>query len=102
MASHYESSAIAALAFLDLCISAPSLYVLQLHIWDKKLFNPRLWKIYAFSLCAWDLVLNVFIGPVATGEAFDLSDLIGMMILLPLYFGVFRYAFRKWDEVEGK
>jgi hypothetical protein len=102
MASNHEGNAVALLAFLDLCISSPSLYALQLHIWDKKLFHPGLWRIYAFSLCAWDLVLNVLIGPVVTNGTFGINDVIGMTILLPLYFAVFRYAFRKWDGVEGK
>jgi hypothetical protein len=101
---NYEGNAIIIFAFLDLCISFPSLYALQLHIWDKKLFSPLLWKIYAFIFYAWNLIYNVFIGPAVTGEALELDDIIGLTILLPLFFAVYRYAFRKWEAaaVEGK
>ncbi len=99
---NYESNSVIIFAFLDLCISFPSLYALQLHIWDKKIFNPLFWKIYAFIFYAWDLISNIFIGPAVTGEAFGMNDIVGMTILLPLYFAVYRYAFRKWEAVGGE
>ena len=84
---------------LDFLISFPSLLALFLHIWDTRLFVQLLWKIYAFVLIAWDLFLNLLIQPGITGHSFEPADLIGFVILAPLYVAVFRYAFRNWDEM---
>ena len=97
MGFNYSGTPVIIIAFLDLCFSFPSLVAMHLHIWDKKLFNPQLWKIYAFVSCAWDLTLNLFIMPSVTGETFGINDIIGVAILIPLYVAMFRYAFRKWD-----
>lgn len=86
---------------LDFCISLPGLIAMHLHIWDKQLFHPAVWKIYAFVMLAWDLSFNIFIEPRITNEPFALSSMIGMCVLIPLYFAVFRYAFRHWDGVEA-
>jgi len=81
---------------LDFFISLPSIVAIHLHIWDKKLFHPTLWKIYIFVFYAWDLSFNLLIEPAVTGEKFDPVGLIAPLILMPFYVGIFRYAFRKW------
>jgi hypothetical protein len=89
---------ILAFVVLDWLISLPSLAAMHLHIWDKKLLNPSLWKIYTFVFYAWDLIYNLLIQPTITGEKFNKFSLIGLVTLIPLYVAVFRYAFRKWNE----
>jgi hypothetical protein len=84
---------------LDLAISLPALVVLHLHIWDKRLLSAKFWKPYAFFYILWDFVFNIILEPLTRGRQFDASDLIGGFILIPFYVGVFRYAFRKWNEV---
>jgi hypothetical protein len=96
----YSGTTVIIFAFLDLCISFPSLVAMHLNIWDKKLFNPMWWRIYAFLSCTWDLFFNTLIMPKITGESFGRNEIIGLVILLPLYFAVFRYAFRRWETVE--
>lgn len=96
----YSGTTIIIVSFLDLCISFPGLVAMHLNIWDKKLFNPMLWKLYAFVSSAWDVIFNTLITPGITGESFGMSDLIGLVILLPLYYAIFRYAFRRWESVE--
>jgi hypothetical protein len=85
-------------ATFDCLISLPSLVAMYLHIWDKQLFVPAFWKIYAFIFIAWDFSFNLLIEPAITGEELSWPDLIGAVTLVPLYVAVFRYAFRKWDE----
>ena len=82
---------------LDFVISLPGLVALFLHIWDTKLFVQPFWKIYSFVIVAWDLLFNLFIQPVITGEPLEPGAAIGFIIFLPLYVAIFRYAFRNWD-----
>lgn len=86
---------------LDLFISLPSLAAMHLHIWDKKLLNPLVWKTYTFVFYGWDLIYNLLIQPSLTGEKFNKVSLIGLIVLIPLYVAVFRYAFRKWNVVSN-
>ena len=86
-------------ATLDFLISFPSLVAIQLHIWDKQLFVPALWKVYAFVFILWDFAFNIIIEPALTHETFDPSNLIFAGLCVPLYVAVFRYAFRKWQEI---
>jgi len=88
-------------ATLDFLFSFPSLVAIYLHIWDKQLFVPAFWKIYAFVFIAWDFSFNLLIEPALTGEKLSWLSLIGATILLPLYIAVFRYAFRKWKDIES-
>lgn len=85
---------------VDFCVSLPGLLALHLHIWDQKVFAPAFWKVYAFVFVAWDFAVNLWIGPAATSEKPGMDSLIGFILLLPLYFAVFRYAFRRWPESE--
>ena len=97
----YTNPLIIPFTVLDFCISFPGLIALQLHIWDIQLFHPAVWKIYAFVMLAWDFCFNILVEPRITGERFGLAALIGLCVLIPLYVAVFRYAFRRWTEVEG-
>jgi hypothetical protein len=99
---HYKGAYIIIFAVLDFLISFPSVVAMHLHIWDKKLFNPSFWKTYAFAYCAWDFSFNVLIVPAITGEKFAPSNLIGLIILLPFYVALFRYAFRQWKVNEER
>jgi hypothetical protein len=93
---HYRGTYIVTFSVIDFLISFPSVVAMHLHIWDKKLFNPSFWKTYAFAYCAWDFSFNLLIEPTITGEKFAPSNLIGLIILLPFYVALFRYAFRQW------
>jgi hypothetical protein len=86
-------------ATLDFLMSFPSLVAIQLHIWDKQLFAPVFWKVYAFVFIGWDFTFNIFIAPALTHEPFDPANLVYAGLCVPLYVAVFRYAFRKWEEI---
>ena len=90
---HYKGAFLIFFAVFHFLILFPSVVAMHLHIWDKKLFNPSFWKIYAFAFCAWDFSFKLLIEPAIFGEKFAL---IGLIVLLPLYVALFRYAFRQW------
>src|SRR4051812_25697686 len=90
---HYTNPFVIPFSVLDFCISLPGLIALHLHIWDKQVFHPAVWKIYAFVFLAWDLCFNILIEPRITNEALGFDALVGAVILLPLYVALFRYAF---------
>ena len=83
---------------LDLVMSLPAIFALHFHIWDKRVWPSTFWKPYAFAFIAWELLYNMVLVPMDTGEAFDPTQFIVPMILLPLYIALFRYAFRKWNR----
>lgn len=82
---------------LDSAISLPSLIALHLHIWDKKFLSARFWKLYAFVFLLWDWLFELLLKPMLSGAPFSPAFLATLVILLPLYISVFRYAFRRWD-----
>jgi hypothetical protein len=85
------------LMILDLAISLPSLIALHLHIWDKRFLSPMFWKVYAFIFLLWDWLFELLLKPMLSGAPFSPLLLATLVILLPLYISVFRYAFRDWD-----
>lgn len=76
------------LPIVDLVISVPLVMALHLHIWDKKLLTDKFWKPYAFSFVIWELVYNLLIVPMKSGEPFKPSTLLAPVILLPFYIGL--------------
>lgn len=87
------------LRIIDLIISVPLLIALHLHIWDVKFLSNKFWKPYAFVFLAWELLYNLLIAPIASGESFKPINLLAPVILLPFYIALFKYAFRKWGIV---
>ncbi len=96
-----EVQTLGAAGVVDLIVSAPSLVVLYLHAWDKKVLSASFWKPYAFGMIAWDLVFNLLIAPTISSQSPGLSDLFGLVVSLPLYIALFRYAYRDWDATES-
>jgi hypothetical protein len=85
------------LYILDAALSIPALVALHLHIWDKRFLPTTFWKPYAFVFLAWEFLRNLLLEPVLSGKPFDPVILVVPVLLLPLYIGIFRYAFRTWD-----
>jgi hypothetical protein len=83
----------------DLVVSVPSLVALYLHVWDRKMM-PSFWKPYAFAFIAWEVVGNVLVFPRVSGEGVGFPDLFGLVFFLPLYFALFKYAYRTWRTSE--
>jgi len=86
---------------IDVLATAMSLVVLQLHIWDKPVLQPSVWKAFAVGFIAWDLAFNLFLEPAVSGTAFDPWALVAPVVLIPLYVALFRYAFRSWASGDG-
>src|SRR5581483_7903598 len=78
---HYTNPFVIPCAVLDFCISLPGLIALYLHIWDKQVFHPLVWKIYAFVFLAWDICFNTLIEPRITNESLGWDSLVGFVIL---------------------
>lgn len=92
---------IGGLAVVDLLLSLPTLVAMHLHIWDRESLSPVFWKSYAFGFVVWDLAFNLWLQPAVDGHAFRPDDLVAVVILLPLYVSLFRYAYRSWRVVES-
>ncbi len=89
---------VALLPIGDLLISIPALVCLHLHIWDKKFLSNKFWKPYAFVFVGWDLLYNLLLHPINSGEKMTPLILVAPAILSLLYIALFRYAFRRWGE----
>lgn len=90
------------LAVVDAVVSLPQFVVLQLHIWDKRVPNAVIWKVYAFAFLAWQLAYGLFIQPSVSGKGFEPGLLVGLAIQTPMLVALFLYAFRTWPDQEGK
>ncbi len=86
------------LSLLDGAITLPGLVALHCHIWDTRFLPGKFWRAYAFIFTLWDLLFNLVLEPWHSGERFKPVTLVVPIFLLPLYIGIFRYAFRKWDQ----
>ncbi len=86
------------LSILDFSISVPSLVALHLHIWDKRFLPRTFWKAYAFILLLWDWGFELLLKPLLLKTPFSPLLLFHLILLIPLYVSVFRYAFRNWDR----
>jgi hypothetical protein len=90
-----ELASIELLPTLNVIISIPALVALHLHIRNKRFLPPTFWRLYAFSFVAWE-----FLHPSSHELMhFGLKILLHLVILFPLYVGLFRYAFRDWNKL---
>ena len=93
-------SQIQILKLLDVVLSIPSLLALHLHIWDKKVGSSTFWKAYVPFFIVWEFAFNVVLDPMSRAEKFNPEVMVVGILLLPLYVGNVRYAFRKWTGNE--
>ena len=60
----------------------------------KKVFNDLFWKAFFFMSIAWDIAFSFFIDPIV----FDVGDYylvaIALLLVAPLYYSYYFYAFR--------
>lgn len=63
--------------------------------YDYKIIGSWFWKIWFFIMIGWDIYINIF-SPVAdiSSRASINNLIITYMILLPEYYGVFKYGFK--------
>jgi hypothetical protein len=59
------------------------------------------WKSYAFGFLVWQLVYGFLLELIVSGRRFKPTALISLIILLPLFVAIFRYAFREWGRAES-
>jgi hypothetical protein len=81
---------------VDMVVSFPSWVALHLHIWDKRFLSAMFWRPYAFGAVIWDVIYNVYIDHPKEPQSRWIYLVI--LIFIPLYIALFRYAFRQWDD----
>lgn len=83
---------------IDFLFSIPSLIVLHLNIWDVEVGTPTIRKLYASMFLVWETTYNVVICPQFRDMPLTPSILFGALLMSPIYFSVFSYAFRSWNS----
>ncbi len=89
----FELRTLQLLAAVDIAFTIPALIALHMHVRDVRLLSAAFWRPFAFVYLAWDLYFNLVLDVMRLGEA---RFLIVFVFSLPLYFALFRYAFRDW------
>jgi uncharacterized membrane protein AbrB (regulator of aidB expression) len=89
-----------ALRTADLLISVPALIGLHFYIWDKKSLSPTIWKFYCYAFFTWEIAYNLLLEPMHTKERFNPLIFVVFVFLLPLYFALFKYAY-KYGAIEN-
>ncbi len=79
--------------FIDLIISSISWLGLFCFAYQLKLFTPIFWKDVLLAIVIWDIYYNIWVLPKS--EEFNKAELVASLImLLPLYYGLYLYAFK--------
>lgn len=89
-----------ALAVVDLGLSLPLYLVVQLHIWNKRLLNPLVWRAYAFVFVGWQLAYALVLAPAQSGKRPEWDLILWFGLQLPMFVAAFRYAFGRWSRNE--
>jgi hypothetical protein len=95
-----ELARIELLPTLNVIISIPALVALHLHIRNKRFLSTTFWRLYAFAFVAWELLYHLLLEPMYFGNSLSTVIIITLVILLPLYVGLFKYAFRDWNKFD--
>lgn len=99
---HVPSDGFPMLAVLPLVFDAGTtilaLIALNLHIWDRRFLAPVFWKPFAFFYPLWDLLYNLVLYPLFYPGTSEPVHLPAMIVFVPWYVGLFRYAFRNWGD----
>jgi hypothetical protein len=82
------------IVIFDILISFMSLVGLFCFAYKKKWLRASFWKVYFYIFLVWDLSFNLIIGPYMGSDYSLISALIGLGISVPLYIGLYLYAFK--------
>lgn len=83
---------------LDLGISALGILGLFGYLYQKHFFSQIFWKFYLPVVILWDIVGITVVQPAMVKQEFNLISLFGFVFVLPLYYGLYRYAFKsEWS-----
>jgi hypothetical protein len=89
------------LNILDVPISLIALIGLFGFSYKKKITNQRFWQVFIFILICWDILLEYLRGEFSFTSITDIVMLlIVLLITLPEYIALYKYAFSKrihWD-----
>jgi len=78
---------------VDLLISSIAWLGFFCFVYDIELFTPTFWKDVFFALIAWDIFYNIWIlHKKVKVTKFELAA--SFIMLLPLYYGLYSYAFK--------
>jgi len=78
---------------IDIFMMVPSLVGLYGLAFDKEILHKKLWRLYWLTLVTWDFYYHFVIGYFLSGSI-PFGQVVYIMItLVPLYAGLFIYAF---------
>lgn len=84
-------------AVVDLLASLPLYVAIHLHIWDKRVLNGTVWKVYAFAFIAWQLTYSFVIGASEPNYGVE-TAFTALALQAPMIVALFLYAFRRWED----
>jgi len=58
-----------------------------------KLFTPTFWKDVLLAIVVWDIYYNIWVLPKSEEYGKGLEIVISIAMILPLYYGLYLYAF---------
>ena len=92
--SLFKSKGLYSIYTLDFLISIMSLVGLFCFAFKKKWLQVSFWKVYFFVYIVWDFSFNLLIAPRIEANYSIVDSLIGLVIIIPLYIGLYLYAFK--------
>ena len=78
----------------DVSITLPSYLGVLGYAFETKIGWRGLWQVLCFVFPGWDLVFNFLLSPESLNDVGILPVAIGILLLVPAYVALWRYAFR--------
>jgi hypothetical protein len=79
---------------VDLMITTISIPGLYCFVFEKRWLKAIFWKSYFVLIIIWDVLLNFFIEPNMKADYSLIDTSFGLVIAIPLYVGIYCYAFK--------
>ncbi len=74
------------------------------YAYRRTLWRRRIWMAWSAFLPAWDVVFGLWVYPRQNGTGIRIGYFVGMLLILPNYLALIRYAYGSrdlWSEAAG-
>jgi hypothetical protein len=79
---------------VDVFMTALTVLALVLYAWGRPLLSGGFWRMYFWWLVGWEALYLLVLSPAMDPARINAAVVRGLIIIAPMYVGLWRYAFR--------